>query len=202
VILSLKGTHNVELLIQGKKKVIVNVDRIKPYQIPDPPPGPKTDPENNIKEQPTQSAVYEFDGEKFVPHQDDMEVKADAETPTRETPEEPIRTPISEPAQIQIETRKWGKPRKIDPESLKVPPKKNKWNMEAPRPSTNKMVTHSQAGKIPEEIVSAINTSIPCFCGNQNLLTYHSKNCKQQVYNWVSTGEPTLKTTGLTNQNP
>jgi hypothetical protein len=30
VILSLKGIHNVELLIQNKKKVIVNVDRIKP----------------------------------------------------------------------------------------------------------------------------------------------------------------------------
>ena len=37
VILSLKGTHNVELLIQGKKKVIVNVDRIKPYQVPEAP---------------------------------------------------------------------------------------------------------------------------------------------------------------------
>ena len=33
-IISLKGTHNVELLMNKKKKVIVSVDRIKPYCLP------------------------------------------------------------------------------------------------------------------------------------------------------------------------
>jgi hypothetical protein len=68
--------------------------------------------------------------------------------------------------------------------------KKNKWNMEAPLPSTSRMVTRSRAQELPREIVSAINTSIPCFCGNQRLLQIPSTNCKQQMYNWVSTGDP------------
>ncbi len=62
--------------------------------------------------------------------------------------------------------------------------------MESPLPSTSRMVTRSRAQELPKEIVSAINTSIPCFCGNQKLLKFHSTNCKQQMYNWVSTGDP------------
>jgi hypothetical protein len=38
--------------------------------------------------------------------------------------------------------------------------------------------------------VLTLNTSIPCFCGNQRLLKFHSRNCKQQVLNWASTGDP------------
>jgi hypothetical protein len=55
LILSLKGTHNVELLINGKK-VIVNVDRIKPYQIQEasPPPEEESRIPTTLRDAPTQ----------------------------------------------------------------------------------------------------------------------------------------------------
>ncbi len=31
IIISLKGTHNAEIMMQNKRKVIVNVERLKPY---------------------------------------------------------------------------------------------------------------------------------------------------------------------------
>jgi hypothetical protein len=105
-------------------------------------------------------------------------------------PDGPAEIPMNEPNQKPIETRKRSRPRKLDPELLRTSPKKNKWNMEAQLPSTSRMVTRSRAQEIPKETVSAINTSIPCFCGNQRLLKFHSTNCKQQMYNWVSTGDP------------
>ena len=85
---------------------------------------------------------------------------------------------------------KRGRPRKNNPEPPITSPKKNKWNMKDPLPSTSRMITRSQTQEVPKEAVSAINTSIPCFCGNQRLLNFHSKNCKQQLLNWVSTGDP------------
>jgi hypothetical protein len=190
VILSLKGTHNVELLIQGKKKVIVNVDRIKPYQILDVSPNPEGEPEIDAKVPPAPKAVFEFDGEKFVPSQDPNSLQPEVKVQSEGIPDDPAAVPMSEPNQIPMETRKQGRPRKLDPEPLRTSPKKNKWNMEAPLPSTSRMVTRSRAQEIPKETVSAINTSIPCFCGNQRLLKFHSTNCKHQMYNWVSTGDP------------
>ena len=81
LILSLKGTHNVELLINDKKKVIVNVDRIKPYRIQEEPHQPDKDPRipAALKDAPTQ---YEFDGEKFVPFQPITEPAKETEDPT------------------------------------------------------------------------------------------------------------------------
>jgi hypothetical protein len=177
VILFLKGTHNIELLIQGQKKVIVNVDRIKPYRIPDVPSGPEAGPEDKVRVPPIPNAVYEFDGEKFVPRQDSAGTKLEAEPPTRIMPNDSVEMPANEPNQIPAETMKQGRPRKLDPGPLKIPSKKNKWNMETPLPSTSRMVTRSRAQEVPKETVSAINTSIPCFCGNQRLLKTHSTNC-------------------------
>jgi hypothetical protein len=92
VILSLKGTHNVELLVQGKKKVIVNVDLIKPYRIPDVLPSPESSPENKVKIPPTPNAVYEFDGKKFVPFQDTDNPEPEAKTPE---PDDPATIPVN-----------------------------------------------------------------------------------------------------------
>jgi hypothetical protein len=53
------------------------------------------------------------------------------------------------------------------------------------------MTTRSQGNQIKEEeSVASMKTSIPCFCGNQHLLKYHAWNCKQQMLNWISTGDP------------
>ena len=53
------------------------------------------------------------------------------------------------------------------------------------------MTTRSQMNQHPEEeAVASLRTSIPCFCGNQRILKNHSWNCKQQMLNWVSTGDP------------
>jgi hypothetical protein len=108
VILSLKGTHNVELLIQGKKKVIVNVDRIKPYRIPDVLSSPEAEPEDIIKVPPTPKAVYKFDGEKFVPFQDSNSTKPETEAQTERMSNDPVVIPMSESNQMPIETRKRG----------------------------------------------------------------------------------------------
>jgi hypothetical protein len=52
------------------------------------------------------------------------------------------------------------------------------------------MTTRSQAKQTPEETVATLQTSIPCFCGNQRILKNHSWNCKQQMLNWIPTGDP------------
>jgi hypothetical protein len=86
LILSLKETHNVELLINDKKKVIVNVNRIKPYRIQEAPHQPDEGPRipATLKDAPTQ---YEFDGETFVPSQpvnepiNEIDVTTPAEAP-------------------------------------------------------------------------------------------------------------------------
>jgi hypothetical protein len=188
VILSLKGTHNVELLIQSKKKVIVNVDRIKPYQIPEVLTRPETEPESAKPESltktlPTSKAVYEFDGEKFVPLQSPSNLQPEEEVQSERVTEAPATVPTKEPDQKLITNRKRCRPRKTNPEPLPTSPKKNKWNMETQLPSTSRIITHSRAHEIPEEAISAINTSVPCFCGNQRLLKFHCNNCKQQMLN-------------------
>ena len=106
MILSLKGTHNVELLIQGKRKVIVNVDRIKPYQIPEVLTSPEVKPENVTKTLPTSKAVYEFDGEKFVPIQNPSNLHPEKEAQSERVTETPSAVPTNEPDQKLIETRK------------------------------------------------------------------------------------------------
>jgi hypothetical protein len=52
------------------------------------------------------------------------------------------------------------------------------------------MTTRSQVRQSSEEAVATLRISIPCFCGNQLILKNHSWNCKQQMFNWVSTGDP------------
>jgi hypothetical protein len=136
LIISLKGTHNVELLINEKKKVIVNVDRIKPYRIPEDPAATfkpwekRSQPTNEepmvpvtLRDAPT---IYEFDGEGFVPtpHNDDQNKEAPITTP--EDPVTRIHTKeiLSTPDLNQPETRKRGRPRKVD--QAIAPQKKNK----------------------------------------------------------------------------
>ena len=104
VILSLKGTHNVELLIQSKKKVIVNVDRIKPYQIPEVPTRPETEPESAKPESltktlPTSKAVYEFEGEKFIPLQSPINLQSEEKAQSERVTEAPATVPTKEPDQ-------------------------------------------------------------------------------------------------------
>jgi hypothetical protein len=93
------------LLIQDKKKVIVNVDRIKPYRIPDAQPDPEVKP----KAPPNNDAVYQFDVEKFVPYQEAvrLEPKTDFLTPEESPPNQqkipPESTNDTDP--IMVETR-------------------------------------------------------------------------------------------------
>jgi hypothetical protein len=182
----------VELLIQDKKKVIVNVDRIKPYQIPEVPKVPERIIEKFSQTLPTSTAGYEFDGEKFepIPRYHNNNGQKETKVQDDEVKEAPVILRKTKPNQIVTETRKRGRPRKSNPEQLKTSPKKNKWNMEDPLPSTSRMITRSRASEIPKDSMLALHTSIPCFCGNQKLLKFHSKNCKQQMLNWASTGDP------------
>jgi hypothetical protein len=189
LILSLKGTHNVELLINDKKKVIVNVDRIKPYRIQKEPYQPDEDSRmpTTLKNATTQ---YEFDGEKFVssPPVTGSVNETNAPTPGESTPM-PLQDEISNhPDPSLTDTRKRGRPRKVD--QAKTTPKRNKWSLEAQAPSTSRMTTRVQVKQSPEEAIATLRTSIPCFCGNQRILKNHSWNCKQQIFNWVSTGDP------------
>ena len=201
LIISLKGTHNVELLINEKKKVIVNVDRIKPYRIPEDPASTSQPWEKRpapINEEPRVPATlknapttYEFDGEKFAPtkNNDDQSQEVPITTSV-----EPVPDPVH-PEEIftgpnldQPETRKRGRPRKVD--QAIAPQKKNKWSMEPQAPSTSRMTTRSQSKQSPEETIAALKGNLPCFCGNQRILVHHSWNCKQQMINWVTTGDP------------
>ena len=201
-IVSLKGTHNVELLINEKKKVIVNVDRIKPYRIPGAPTDSIRSEENpphptqevqfapaTLKDAPTS---YEFDGEKFEPiNENQGKTKVNAptgDTITRIIPEEINDEILNEPEFNPPENRKRGRPRKVDQATASQ--KKNKWSMKPQAPSTSRMTTRSQARQSPEETVATLRSSIPCFCGNQRILKNHSGNCKQQMLNWVATGDP------------
>ena len=43
--------------------------------------------------------------------------------------------------------------------------------------------------KTPYQPRPPLNSSSPCFCGNQRLMKHHSANCKQQLLNWVLTGD-------------
>jgi len=52
IILSLKGTHNAEILMNNKRKVIVNVQRLKPYYSPPSPVSPLTSSLSVPPEQP------------------------------------------------------------------------------------------------------------------------------------------------------
>jgi hypothetical protein len=200
LIISLKGTHNVELLVNEKKKVIVNVDRIKPYRIPEAPtttfrpweerPQPTNgDPRvpATLKDAPT---PYEFDGDKFVPvpHKDDPGKEITAPTPEEPETIFPPNKTFNNPNPSQTENRKRGRPRKLD--QATAPQKKNKWSLEAQAPSTSRMTTRSQAKQAQEEAVATLRTSVPCFCGNQRILKHHSWNCKQQMLNWIPTGDP------------
>jgi hypothetical protein len=111
----------VELLVNEKKKVIVNVDRIKPYKIPEAPATnfrPWEERPQQTNEDPSIPATlknaptpYEFDGEKFVPvpHNSDQNKEI-----TAPTPEEPITVPPSAETPHQPENRKRGRPRKVD----------------------------------------------------------------------------------------
>jgi hypothetical protein len=182
-------------LINDKKKVIVNVDRIKPYQIQEAPHQPAEDTRTPValRDAPTQ---YEFDGEKFVPSQHVNEPASEikAQTP-KETVPMPLPDEISDhPDPSPTENRKRGRPKKV--EQAKTPQKKNKWSIEAQAPSTSRMMTRSQARQSPEETAATLRTSIPCFCGNQRILKNHSWNCKQQMFNWISTGDPYSWTEG------
>jgi hypothetical protein len=155
LILSLKGTHSVELLINDKKKVIVNVDRIKPYRIPEASQQPEEESRipATLRDAPT---TYQFDGNKFVPSETKARLTDEADVPIPETP-------IPTPSQVQsgvsdspnsslVETRKRGRPKKLDQDRapIKTPTKRNKWSLEVQAPSTSKMITHSQANRFPE----------------------------------------------------
>jgi hypothetical protein len=128
----------VELLINGKKKVIVNVDRIKPYRIQEATPVNK---ENSPKPPGLSDAPtnYEFDGEKFVPSQDtnDSMTNANDITPVDHL-SPPLKNNTPKPPEVP-EQRKRGRPRKVDQAPL--PNKRNKWSMEAQAPSTSRMTT-------------------------------------------------------------
>ena len=165
------------------------MDRIKPYRIQEAPHQPNEDHRmpTTLKDAPTQ---YEFDGEKFVPSQPITEPANETEDPT---PVESIPMPLQDeipnhPDTSPTEPRKRGRPRKLD--QAKTTPKRNKWSLEAQAPSTSRMTTRSQVNQPTEEAVASLRTSIPCFCGNQRILKNHSWNCKQQMFNWVSTGDP------------
>ena len=140
-----------------------------------------------LKNAPTQ---YEFNGEKFVPAPNDYDPSQEitATTPKDTVTRMPPDETLNDPDPNQPENRKRGRPRKVD--QATAPQKKNKWNMEPQAPSTSRMTTRSQAKQSPEEAVATLQTSIPCFCGNQRILKNHSWNCKQQMLNWVSTGDP------------
>ena len=172
-IISLKGTHNVELLMDKKKKVIVNVDRIKPYVTAKPPmanepeaviPNPQSEPPLPVTQvtQPAPSLVPPIVSLPTTVQQEEEEV----------LPPTPRR----------------GRPRKAkeDLPDQPVPHHKNKWNMPPPAASTSTMVTRSRAPP------GGINSIQPCFCGNQRLLRPHSINCKEQMKNWVLTGDTYL----------
>ena len=117
----------------------------------------------------------------------------------------PPPTVISEPSEdpeapfITV-TKKRGRPRKTlsptsQPTTTTTPIIKNKWNLSPPLPGTGSMMTRSQTRQTVQGTLSAINTNVPrnvkdpCFCGNQRLLKNHSSNCKQQMLNWVLTGD-------------
>jgi hypothetical protein len=189
-IISLKGTHNVELLVNNKKRVIVNVDLIKPYCLPPANLDNSTNQENiSLKKhiQPYINSPQELENPKNS-HPSDVTVSEsleDAEAPF-----------------ITV-TRKRGRPRKVSPlrsQSATISPtnpttRKEKWNLPPHVTSTSSVMTRSQTRKAVQSTLSTINTKAPrnakdpCFCGNQRLLKYHSSNCKQQMLNWVLTGD-------------
>jgi hypothetical protein len=125
----------VELLINDKTKVIVNVDRIKPYRIQEAPHQPDEDPRipATLKDAPTQ---YEFEGKKFVPSQPVNEPinEIDVTTPAEETPMPLQKEIANHPDPNLTDNRKRGRPKKVD--QTKIPQKKNKWSLEAQAPST------------------------------------------------------------------
>ena len=172
-IIALKGTHNVELLLDKKKKVIVNVDRIKPYVTAT----PKTNPEPDIEVPPNTALTPEL-------HQ---------EVPIGPLPDQPVVIPEEakedERNPTPDSTRGRGRPKKtnVDPEQTPTRPK-NKWSLPPPVASTSGMVTRSRA----RDNIGVVSTIKPCFCGNQRLLRPHAANCKEQMKNWVFTGDTYL----------
>ena len=171
-IIALKGAHNVELLMNQKKKVIVSVDRIKPYCVP--------------------AAMITQDAEVPGPLP-----QGPASPPTAETTEStyPVPTiPNGEDEHFTTVTRKRGRPKRseLPPENATAPtttsPRQNKWTLPPSLPSTSSMTTRSRT-KNASQHLTAIGTRGPCFCGNQRLLKNHASNCKQQMQNWVLTGD-------------
>ena len=182
-IVSLKGTHNVELLTDKKKKMIVNVDRIKPYTLP------ITLEETTPEVQPGIPIVKEEATEKITVPMTQMP-KGDEQL-MMDTEESEVIPQTSKPMnneepEVVPQAAKRGRPRKVPSEKQPIN-KKNKWVMPPPAASTSQMVTRSR-GK-PIQMVNAIK---PCFCGNQRLLRPHAVNCKQQMRNWVLTGDTYL----------
>jgi hypothetical protein len=118
VILSLKGTHNVELLVHDKKKVIVKVDRrIKPYRIPD----SSLSQEVSSKVPASNKYTYNFDGEEFIPSKESIRKAPETDSLIPEAPNsEPDQIPpevVATPESETPETRKRGRPQKINTEN-------------------------------------------------------------------------------------
>jgi hypothetical protein len=220
-IISLEGTHNVELLVNNKKKVIVNVDRIKPYCLPPVNLDYSTNQENiSLKEHLQPQTTEEKEGSSTaVPLSPDSINSPQVLKNPKDSPPTDITVP--EPlgdteAPFITVTRKRGRPRKVSPVrnqpatiTLTAPTtRKEKWNLPPPVTSASSVMTRSQTKKAVLGALSAINTKVPrntkdpCFCGNQRLLKYHSSNCKQQMLNWVLTNIHILPwMTGLKNPN-
>jgi hypothetical protein len=207
-IISLKGTHNVELLVNNKKKVIVNVDRIKPYCLRPANLDDSTNQENiSLKEHIQPHTNEEKEGSSAAVSLSPGSINS-PQVLKNPKDNHPSNVTIPDPlgdaeAPFITVTRKRGRPRKVSPVrnqpatiTLTAPTtRKEKWNLPPPMTSTSSGMTRSQTKKAVQSTLSTINTKAPrnakdpCFCGNQHLLKYHSSNCKQQMLNWVLTGD-------------
>ena len=175
IILNLKGTHNAEILMKNKRKVIVNIERLKPYFSEDLPDLIET-PQSQLSPPVNENKIQVEKEEEKLP-ENVLPENEEGQTPV------PLPSLISTPPPVR---RKRGRPpgTKIPPPSSSTP--------SPPIFSKNHggICTRSQTAmnKQKEAVInSLLSTTLLCFenCeGNK-----HTKSCLRKATNYIENGD-------------
>ena len=184
IILSLKGTHNAEILMKNKRKVIVNIERLKPYFSADESLPELIDSKTDLA--PTSNLPEE--NVNMLPSPDSSNCLPDNDVAVEnETVDVPVQLQDIDEKSVSLPSipvkRKRGRPR--GPRATTPPP----FNFQ----NKGGIQTRSQTAKekLKETSVnSLLPTSLICFekCVNNK----HSKLCLRKALNFLERGDTYL----------